>query len=373
MGQLEVVIHIGPFVTFGREAVEGMLRYARTRLNWHVHIETDSARLTKIKRWRPSGFLGGFGQPKLRKALRRYRAPVVDLLHGSEPSGVWAVINDEQAIGRAAAEHLIGNGFNRLAMIGHPGVSMTRDRRAGFEEVVDEAGLSAEFIDASMLYEPTKRIRARLRAIPTPSAVFAADDEVARAVLNVIRNIGLDVPDDIAVVGVNDSILCPFTSPPLSSVAPDWGRIGFEGGALLDLVMAGRTPPATQIHIPPLGLSVRQSSDKLAIDDPELNRAVRWIREHADQNVNVGDLLREVPISRWSLERKCRDNLGHTPFQEIRKTQVEYVKQLLIRTDWDIARVAVESAFRDFNHLGAQFRKYTGMTPTGFRARHRSH
>lgn len=370
MKKRRIRVYLSTFSTFGTSVRDGLIRFAATRPHWRLELPQNLREMTPRQLAEVDGYLGGFGSEKLRDQIAASGRPVVDMLHGEEPITVPAVFSDEEAVGRAAAEHLIANGHRRLVFV-DLAQPHSAGRGRGFIRAAEEAG--AECHEVS--WKQTSKVpawRACLRDLGAPLGVFVADDYIARKLIEICEWARLWVPDQVAVVGANDSLFCPFCDPPLSSVALDWERIGFEAALLLDGILDGTPPPQEPLVIPPLGVAVRPSSDSLAIDDEDVSSAMRWIRDHAAEPVTVGDLLRDVPVDRRSLERKFRRYLGRSPWQEIRRVHIEHVKRLLIDTDWLMPKVAAASGFRDAKHLGEQFRKSTGKTPTDFRQRHRS-
>jgi LacI family transcriptional regulator len=198
---------------------------------------------------------------------------------------------------------------------------------------------------------------------------MACYDIRARHVLDACRRVGLAVPDQVAVVGVdNDEFLCNLTDPPLSSVAPDTRRTGYEAAALLDRLMSGREKSRGQsTFVQPLGVVARRSTDVLALADPDVSAAVRFIREHACDGIAVKDVLDEVPLSRRVLEGRFRKLFGRTPHDEIARVRFERVRRLLRETSLPLAEVAQRSGFRNAEYLATAFRREFAMSPNDYR------
>jgi LacI family transcriptional regulator len=188
-------------------------------------------------------------------------------------------------------------------------------------------------------------------------------------VLDACRRERLVVPDEVAVIGVdNDTLLCELSSPPLTSVIPNAHGAGYEAAALLDRLMAGKRVPAAARLIPPLGIAARQSTDVLAVEDRAVARAVQYIREHACEGINVGDVLGTVPLSRRVLEQRFQRLLGRTPREEILHVRLGRVRQLLVETDLPLHQVAERAGFAHVEYLSVWFKRETGRTPSAFRA-----
>jgi LacI family transcriptional regulator len=216
-----------------------------------------------------------------------------------------------------------------------------------------------------------------LTLLHKPVGVLAPNDVWAYQLLEVCRQKALRVPDDVALVGVdNDDLLCGLARPPLTSVATPAERVGYEAAALLDRLMAspGRADGAPPLPpLPPLGVVARQSTDVLMVDDPAVAAAVRFIRERACTPIGVEDLLRAVPLPRRTLERRFRAALGRGPGEEIRRTRVERARYLLGASRSSMGEVARAAGFADAKHFCVAFRRHTGQSPSSYRRefRHR--
>jgi LacI family transcriptional regulator len=191
-------------------------------------------------------------------------------------------------------------------------------------------------------------------------------------VLYACRAEKLLVPEQVAVMGGDeDTLLCETCNPPLSGVALTSERIGYEAAALLDRLLHGGPRPTEPILIEPTRVVVRQSTDTLAITDPDLARAIAFIRVHAATAVRVSDVLREIAVSRSWLERRFQEVLGRSPAEEIRRVRLERTKQLLADTDLPVRQVATASGFASREYMAYAFKRATGLTPREFRRRTR--
>jgi LacI family transcriptional regulator len=170
------------------------------------------------------------------------------------------------------------------------------------------------------------------------------------------------------VIGVdNDRLLCDLADPPLSSVICNTHRTGYEAAALLDRMMSGEPVPPEACLIKPLGIETRQSTDILAIDDPHVAVAVRFIREQACTGIQVSDVLQHVPFSRRVLESRFRKILDRTPHEEIARLRIDRVKQLLVETDLPLLVIASRAGFQHVEYMTVAFKKQVGVPPSKFR------
>jgi LacI family transcriptional regulator len=285
---------------------------------------------------------------------------------------------DEGAVGRMAAEHFLERGFRHFAWCGDPRFVWSKLRGDGYAAALAEAGFSvSEYQPPSASAETDddaglEALGQWLLQLPRPVAVFTCYDIRGREVLDACRRFSIPVPDEIAVLGVdNDELLCALAFPPLSSVVPNARRTGYEAAAVLEALMAGRDPgPMTRL-VPPIGVVTRQSTDVLAVEDRNVARAVRYIREHACEGICVDDVVSHAALSRRLLETRFKKLLGRSPHDEITRVQLRRVKELLAETDLPLAEIADRTGFRYVEYLSAVFKNKAGMPPGQFRSEHR--
>jgi LacI family transcriptional regulator len=184
--------------------------------------------------------------------------------------------------------------------------------------------------------------------------------------------VGLRVPEDVAMIGVgNNERLCGLARPPLSSVVLASEQIGYEAAALLDRLIEGEPPPERPILLPPIGVVARQSSDILAIPDPEVVAAIRMIRQSDLALIQVDDVVRASSVSRRTLELRFRQSLDRGIFEEIQRVRVDRAASLLAGTDMPMSILAKQAGFSNGMHLSSAFRRKRGMTPTAYRRQYR--
>ncbi|OAI39489.1 XylR family transcriptional regulator [Planctomycetaceae bacterium SCGC AG-212-D15] len=368
-------------LVYGRNLLRGIIRYLRSHEPWSVFFELREHGATPptwLKEWRGDGIISRPTSPDLARLFRKKRIPVVDLNDVYEGLGLPYIGSDDHAIGRVAAEHLLERGFRRFAFCGFTEHAWSRRRGAGFTAAIADAGeLSPAYESpwggpAAHPWEKEQKVIGDwLAHLPRPVGVLACNDMRGQHVLDACQRVGLAVPEEVAVIGVDDDVLlCELCDPPLSSVVPNPERIGYEAAALLDRLMAGEKSADldnAERFIEPLGVTPRQSTDVLAIDDPHVAAAVRFIREHACSGATVGDVLTHVPLSRTILERRFRKYLGRSPQAEIRSVQLKRVKQLLAETDLRLERIAELAGYEHPEYLSVVFKRETGETPGEYR------
>ncbi|HSI36645.1 MAG: XylR family transcriptional regulator [Phycisphaerae bacterium] len=375
-----VALIVETSIHYGRRVLEGVTRYLRSHRPWSVFLEQRelfAAPPKWLRKWHGQGVICRKTTPDLAALLARAGIPLVDLNDISDAvPGVPRIESDQRAIGRLAADHLFERGFTRFAYCGFSDQAWAIARRDGFVGRLAERGQTATVYEsawtgpAARAWEREQAQIARwLRGLPRPVGLMACSDMRGQHVLDACQRLDVAVPEQIAVVGCdNDAVMCNLCHVPMSSVVPNPERVGYEAAALLDKLMAGQPAPTTPLLIEPVGVHTRQSTDVLAIDDPVVATALRYIRENAHRGCSMKDVLRHTAASRSLLERKFRQHLGHSPQAEIRHVQLKRVKQLLAESDLPLNEIAPLAGYSHPEYMSVVFKRETGRTPGAFRA-----
>ncbi len=369
---------------YGRDLLYGVRDWMRQSDSWAVRFTEQSRRAplpSWLGDWRGDGIIARVDSPQSARALKRTGLPVVDVSAERFASEFPRVSIDNVTVARLAAEHLSGKGFGHFAFCGDARFLWSRQRGTEFKRRLAEAGQrSLDFkARAASGRAPgsdaeNREIAEWLAKLPKPVGVFACYDGRAQQVLEACQLLGLHVPDEVAVLGVdNDEVLCELCSPPLSSVQPNARRTGYEAAALLARLMRGEKVEAAMTRfVEPVRVVERQSSDVVSVGDPKVAAALKFIRQHACEGVDVSDVLRAVPMSRTLLERKFKALLGHSPHRQLVQAKVERAKHLLVESEVSIAVVAELAGFESASYLSVVFRRETGESPYAYRVKHRT-
>ena len=357
---------------YGRGLLEGIHRHLRENEPWTILLPEHGRGMPPLEmlaRWKGDGIIARIETPAIAAAIKRLRRgrplAVVDVSAGRLLDGVPYVETDDAAIARLAAEHFIERDFRHLAFLGDDRFRWSDNRRDAF-------------VAAAAVYEPRGRsrdgakedeaIEAWLAALPKPIGLFACYDIRGRQAVEACRRAGLAVPDEVAVLGVDDdAVLCGLTSPPLSSVIPDAIGAGRRAAELLGALLRGERLDRDEWLLPPVGIATRQSTDVLAIDDELVVAAIRHIREHAYAGIKVAEVVRALGVSRRVLESRFLRRVGHTPHEEIARVQFRRVEQLLAETDLPLATIAARTGFRHPEYMTVAFTRRHGMSPSQWR------
>ncbi len=375
-----VAVLVDTATGWGRRLVRGIMNYGRGQGPWYLWIKSAGQQSPV---WLPPGWSGDgiIARVGTRAAARHVAAagvPVVNISAIEIPGVDFPrVATDLAAAGRMAAEHLLDRGFKHFGYYGLEHRSYVERHYQGFSQTVAAVcaacpfyGTTAESgVGARTAWQTRQQGLYRwLKKLPKPVALVTWTTEQGREVIHACRRLGLLVPEQVAVLAAdNDELLCEACVPSLSGIALTSERIGFEAAGLLDRLMKGARPRKRTILIAPTGVLARQSTDTLAVDDPDLARAVSFIRGHATDPIQVKDVLREVPVSRRWLERRFREVLGRGPAEEIRRVRLQRAKLLLAETDMPVPQVAVTAGFGSREYLAAAFKAQTGLSPRQYR------
>ena len=376
--RLTVALVIETSNAYARGVLEGIIAYIRHHERWSVVLpeqERGARPPGWLANWKGDGIIARIETDEIARAMRRTRRPVVDVSAARHLPDIPWVETDDEAIARLAADHLIERGFRHLAFCGDPAFNWSLWRQQHFERIAREAGCECHVhqsiprSDAKYSWNREKRGLAHwLQRLPRPVGIMACYDIKAQQLLDVCRELNIAVPEEAAVLGVdNDRLLCGLAAPPLSSVICNTRRTGYEAASLLDRMMSGEPVGPESVLVKPLGIETRQSTDILAIDDPEVAAAVRFIRENALSNINVSDVLRRVPVSRRVLDSRFRKLLGRTPHEEITRLKIDRVKQLLTETDLPLSTIAQRCGYQHDEYLSVAFKKVVGIPPRKYR------
>lgn len=376
-----VAVLVDTATGWGRRLVRGVVNYSQHG-SWYLWIKSGGQEtpLWLPPDWRGDGIIARIGTLAAARRIHAAGVPTVNI-SAIELAGVDfpRVATDLAAAGRLAAEHLLDRGFVHFAYYGLTHRTYVDRHYQGFAQAVagvcDDCPSFGTTLDsgagARTAWSTRQRGVARwLRKLPKPVAVVTWTTELGRELIQACRREGMLVPEQVAVLAAdNDELLCEACSPSLSGIALSSERIGFEAARLLDRLMQGEPPPAGPLLLEPTGVVARQSTDTLAVDDPDLARAVAFIRGHATDPIQVADVLRAVPVSRRWLERRFREVLGRGPAAEIRRVRLARAKRLLAETDLPVPEVARLAGFGSREYLSAVFKAELALSPRQYRSR----
>jgi LacI family transcriptional regulator len=374
-----VAVIVETSTQYGRNLIRGIARFGRLH-DWQIHFEyrgKTAAEPEWLADFKGDGVITTSPDQRHSQALRKQGMPVVDLQSTLlDPAGEHLIVDsDHRAVGRMASEHFIEKGHRHFAFLGYSDNSVSREREIGFTEA-----LAARGFKPLCHHTPERKARtfetlqrgdeAFIASLPKPCALFCCWDEVAfRAVQSAIE-LKIAVPEDLAVLGVdNDPVFSSTSRIPLSSIDPDIIRMGFLAATWLSELMDGKELKQLKLErlVPPKGLVIRQSTALDAIEDPVVRRFLELLRQQKPGMLSIEELSRECHVSRRLLEQRVKSATGKTPRQLLSQTLVDGIQKFLSQTDYTLAHIADLLGFEHAERLSHLFRRQTGMTPGEYR------
>lgn len=351
----------------------GIARYA-LKAGWHLSADVTKEKIIPWG-WEGDGILAWLGADnELARFVVEAKLPTVDFSRRRLELPFPRVLIDDTASVRLVAEHFLVRGFSHFVYYSAQDNWAFNEHGRVFAEILKEAGhdcawikwhTSSAYTTGHMQWRDKRRwLATELKKAPKPLALFAATDDHALEVIEVCDSVGISVPEEISVVGMDNSLLAvDAMSTPISSVDQNFTTLGYRGAQLLDELMHGKPAPAEPIFIPPAGLVARKSSDLLAISHPGLARSLRYLWANYRNAIGVDDLARIAGMSRSGLHRAYIEILGRPPGTELHRVRIENAKKLLAQATLKLDEIAEMSGYQSANSFWVAFRQTTGMSP----------
>jgi len=355
----------------------GIEKFAQEH-NWHL-----SANLTREKvipwGWEGDGILAWLGAgDDLAEFVVDAKRPTVDFSFRRRHLKFTHVLEDHAHAAQLVAEHFLSRGFGHFMFYSDTDNWSYEERGDGFIEALKRSGHQCQWLrwhrsaeyrnDREQWKRKRKWLVAQFKSAPGPLAVFAANDEQALEVLESCESAGLNVPEQVAIVGAENYLLAPDAmTTPISSVDTNLELLGYTGAAVLEDLMNGKTAPGEPIRVPAVGIITRKSSDLLAVKHKGVANSLRFIWEHASQPISVKDLIGVAAMSRRGLHKAFLDNVGRTPGQELQRVRIERAKRLLADSNHKLEVLANMCGYQSANSFCVAFKQATGQSPKQFR------
>ena len=371
-----------------RELLRGILQYVHFHGPWNVHLiegREGEQKMFRPEIWGCTGIIGGLNDVGLAKRLLTARVPIIctnrtdAFLIPKDPiSRLSCVVCDNHPIGQRAAEYFLGLKFKHFAFVGQVNnARWSGERQAAFVKRLRQEGFSCEVYSLSSASArkdfgvEQSDLCHWLKRLTKPVAIFAANDVRGRQVLDSCMKADLAVPQEVAVLGVdNDELLCETTRPQMSSIQMNTEQAGFEAARVLDEMMRGKQHGKHKQTVITYGFShlvTRPSTATVLVSDALVARTLEFIRINADIPVKVEDLVQHLHASRRSLETRFKSVMGRTVYAEIMRVRLDRVQTLLRETPMTIEVIADTCGFNDASHLGKMFRQHFDMTLSAYR------
>lgn len=377
-----ILLIIESSTSYGRSLVRGIAKYVHERKEWWIDIENRGIHEPSppvLKNWHGDGIICRVNSDAMLKAITQTGCPFVDILFSNKYSFL-VVQTDDRKIAELALEHFLESGLKNFAYYSFGNSYWSCSRARFFDVIVREAGYRCHIcptkkrerltVDPLWKAEYEPLLHDWLQTLPRPIGILAANDTHAMRLLASCRNLDIAVPEEIAILGINnDGHLCETLTPTLSSIDPNAEQIGYEVARLLDLKMQGKALPKKTLFVRPVRVVRRQSTDMSAIENEEVAEAVRFIREYATQGIGVREVVEALQTTPRALQRGFKECLGRTPEKEIIRIRMNHAIDLLRDSRLTNHEIAQLSGFKTLRYFLQVFRKERGETPSQYRKR----
>lgn len=372
--------------SFAYKLLKGIVSYNRGKEQWTIcrmppsykrHLGAEGV-VNWAKNWGADAVIGQFAGNDEVSLFTKNGIVVVAQDYIRKFNGIPNITADYHGTGRMAAEYFIGKGYTNFAFFGFRDVCWSDERYEGFKKAVEESGygdhLSAyrmQDINAIWYYE-LDRLSDWLRDLPKPVAVMACDDNQASNLIDACNSIGIKMPGEVAIIGVdNDEIICNLNTPSLTSIHVDIENGGYRTAKLIDRIVSDRSTRVEDIVLKPVKVVSRISTASYATDDTQILNAIQFIHQNLTKKISVSDVMKEAALSRRLLERRFKAVTGESIYQYISRNKVKLFADMLLDTNDQVINVALNLGENDSKSISRKFKAAYGMAPNEWREKHR--
>lgn len=370
---------------YGRGLLRGIAKYSKLHGPWsfyrerpfYGHFKQFKSRVSEFKKINADGIIIREPSVDQIEQFMKLGIPLIISPNLMDPK-IPTVLTNAEKIGQLAAEHLLDRGFKHFAYCGFEEMQWSKNRYEYFANKIDQKNYKVDtfFATIKKSINPTEKDQAKLahwlQSLPKPVGLLACNDDMGRIILDACKSSGFSVPEQIAVVGVDDDELtCELTDPPLSSIALHAEKAGYDVAELLDRLMHGEKMNGQVIMQDPSHVVTRQSSDVVAVNDLDVAHALVYIREHYKDPITVDDVANEVHLSRRHLYKKFMETLGHSVHKEIKNMRINHICRLLVESDLSIYQITMSLGFTGIEHIARYFQNEKGIGPQEYRNKFR--
>jgi LacI family transcriptional regulator len=370
---------------YGKNLLRGITRYSKDHGPWtfckmpayyRETIGIDGI-LQWAKEWEADGIIGQFYNDEEVQKFTRAGIPVIAQDFKERFTDIPNITGAYHETGRLAADYFLKKGFKNFAFYGFNNIVWSRERAEGFEERIQEAGYTVnhyqlnESKTTDLWYYRSSALSDWLKSLPKPIALLSCDDNQGHHITEAARHAGIRIPDEVSVLGVdNDEMICDLSDPALSSIELDTEKGGYEAARLMEKMVKSKVLSAPDVIVKPTQVVTRQSTDVFASKDKYVVNALKYIHGNLDKNLKVDQVLREVPLSRRSLEKRFMLTTGYPVYEYIYNQRIEKFTQKLLETDMTIFEIALDLGLSDSKNIARQFKQIKGVTPMEYRKKH---
>lgn len=368
-----------------KNLLRGITRYSKDHGPWTFckmptyYRETIGINgiLKWAKEWEADGIIGQFYNGEEVEKFTEAKIPVIAQDFKERFTDIPNITGAYRETGALGADYFLKKGFKNFAFYGFGNIVWSRERAEGFEERIQEAGFDVHYYEhkdsrgIDLWYYKPSALSDWLKSLPKPVALMACDDNQGHHITEAARHAGIRIPDELAVLGVdNDEMVCDLSDPPLSSIELDSEKSGYEAARLMEQMIEDQVCYADDIIVNATQVVTRHSTDIFASKDKYIVSALKYIHGNLDKNLKVDQVLKEVPLSRRSLEKRFIMTTGYPVYEYIYNQRIEKFTQKLLETDMTIFEIALDLGLSDSKNIARQFKQIKGVTPMEYRKQH---
>lgn len=375
------VILLGDIVSgFSRGILRGIVKYAHLHGPWIMdrsrpYHQIDATMLEELRNWKPDGIITRIN--RVPREMIEMGIPIVTTDEYNQIVELPKAVKNSEAIGKMGAEHFLERSFQNFAYCGYDHCAWSHKCCSSFVKKIEQEGFETHLyksphINIDYLWENEEALIAKwLKSLPKPLGIMTANDDRAATIIESCRLANLHVPEEIAVLGVdNDELICNLSLPQLSSIAVNIERAGYKVAEILDNLMNGIPIENDTVVVEPTYVATRESTDITAIEDREIAEAIRFIRQNSRRMLQVDDIANVATLSRRVLQQRFMKALGRTVHSEIRRVRIQRITQMLVETDLSISQIALALDFKGVKHIARYFRREKGVSPQEYRRKY---
>lgn len=371
-----IILMIEPIGEYVQGLLRGIARYSNANGPWVYYREPGKheGTLPQLAPQEADGIIARIPNTAHARKKLPENVPTITIGYREIISELPQIFGDSEAIGKMAGEYFLNKGFRNFGFCGFDEMHWSRERGKSFKSLIESHGYKTFFYKnlkgskRKSWHLEQQDIAAWLKTLPRPIGILACNDDRGQHLISACKLAKLKVPDDVAVLGVdNDKFVCGLSLPQLSSVALGTERAGYEAAELLARMMRKKKIIDKNIMVRPTHIADRQSTDMLAVEDEDLSDAINYIQKHTDTETSVDDVISAGVISRRNLERKFKEHLNRTIYDEIKRQRVGRVIAMLLETDLTVVQIGLALKFKDTTHVGRFFKEAMGISPLAYR------
>lgn len=369
---------------YSRNLLKGIVRYSKEVGNWSFQrmplyyrmLYGENGVVEWAKKWQADAIIAQLSDVNI-ELLNDLNIPIIVQNYRDRNKAVSNLTGDYFNTGVMAAKFFLNRGYRNFAFYGFKGAIWSRERADGYSHEIEKQGYKLAVLEndnkdrEEWSYNHTV-LGNWLQSLPKPVALFACDDHFALQISETCNVYNINVPDDIAILGVdNDDLLCNISDPPLSSIVLDVENGGYNAGKLLHQLITKEITEPFNIVVNPLIIERRKSTEKYAVSDKNIRTILNYIEKNYANHLSVEELVKQVPLSRRVLEKKFKEETGESLYQYIQNYRIDQFTRLLITTDYSLFEAALQSGFENYKNVSRIFRKYKALSPAEYRKRYK--